>query len=130
MTHSLKLLSEKFEQVIKNQKLNESDSPEANPNKDKVQEAANKYVKSMSKDDMSKYLTKPDNVYDIAFELTHEDIVANSDMMDDDMADAELDSEEVAIKTCEGIAMYMDDSMNDTEAFDLVYDIARPHMPD
>ena len=44
---------------------------------------------------MSKYLTQPENVYNIAWELTHQQMVDDSGMMDDDMADAELDSDEV-----------------------------------
>ena len=106
-------------------KLNEVENPGAVSNEDKVLQAANEYVKSMSTKDMSKYLTDPESIYNVAFEVTHEDMVDSSGMMDDDMADAELDSGEVAEKACEGIAKFM----GGAHAFDLVYDIARPHMP-
>jgi hypothetical protein len=106
-------------------KLNEVESPGSVSEEDKVLQATNEYVKSMSTKDMSKYLTEPENAYSIAWELTHQNMVDGSDMMDDDMADAELDSDEVAEKACEGIAKFM----GGTHAFNLVYDIARPHMP-
>ena len=106
-------------------KLNEVESPGSVSEEDKVLQAANEYVKSMSTKDMSKYLTDPKSIYNVAFEVTHDDMVENSYMMDDDMADAELDSDEVAEKTCEGIAKFM----GGDPAFNLVYDIARPHMP-
>jgi hypothetical protein len=132
MAHTLKLLAEKFEQVIKRQQLTEGHL------EDKVLQAANEYVKSMGKWPgnvpvttpggkhlVAQYLSKPENIYNIAWELTHDDMVSDSGMMDDDMADAELDSDEVAEKACEGIAEFM----GGAHAFNLVYDIARPHMP-
>jgi hypothetical protein len=106
-------------------KLNEVESPGSASEEDKVLQAANEYVKSISTDDMSKYLTEPENVYNIAWELTHKQMVDDSGMMDDQMADAELDSDEVAEKACEGIAKFM----GGAHALNLVYDIARPHMP-
>lgn len=105
-------------------KLNEVENPGAVSDEDKVLQAANEYVKSLSSMDWSD-LTDPESIYNVAFEVTHEDIVDSSGMMDDDMADAELDSGEVAEKACEGIAKFM----GGAHAFDLVYDIARPHMP-
>jgi hypothetical protein len=132
MAHTLKLLAEKFEQVIKRQRLTEGHL------EDKVLQAANEYVRSMGKWPgnvpattsggkrlVAQYLSKPENIYNVAFEVTHDDMVENSYMMDDDMADAELDSDEVAEKACEGIAKFM----GGTPAFNLVYDIARRHMP-
>jgi hypothetical protein len=132
MAHTLKLLSEKFEQVIKRQQLTEGHL------EDKVLQAANEYVKSMGKWPgnvpattpagkhlVAQYLSKPENIYNLAFELTHNDMVSDSDMADDDMADAELDSDEVAEKACEGIAKFM----GGAPALNLVYNIARPHMP-
>ena len=113
---SLHLLAEAYKQVGKQVITKEQE----------VLQACNEYVKSMSNDDMSKYLKHgPEVIYNIAFELTHDDMVSDSDMADDDMADAELDSEEVAVKACDGIAKYM----GGEQSFDLVYSIARPHMP-
>jgi len=105
-------------------KLNEVENPGAVSDEDKVLQAANEYVKSLSSMDYSD-LTDPESIYNVAFEVTHEDMVDNSGMMDDDMADAELDSDEVAEKACEGIAEFM----GGAHALNLVYDIARPHMP-
>lgn len=105
-------------------KLNEVENPGAVSDEDKVLQAANEYVKSLSSMDWSD-LTDPESIYNVAFELTHDDMVDNSGMMDDDMADAELDSDEVAEKACEGIAKFM----GGEHALNLVYDIARPHMP-
>lgn len=105
-------------------KLNEVENPGAVSDEDKVLQAANEYVKSLNSMDWSD-LTDPESIYNVAFEVTHEDMVDNSGMMDDDMADAELDSDEVAEKACEGIAKFM----GGAHALNLVYDIARPHMP-
>jgi hypothetical protein len=119
-------------------KLNEVENPGAVSDEDKVLQAANEYVKSLSSMDYSD-LTDPESIYGVAFEVTHEDMVDNSDMMhlqkhcripfsdmmDDDMTDAVLDSNEVAEKACDGIAEYM----GGKQYFDIVYDIARPHMP-
>ena len=121
---SLHLLAEAYKQVGKQVIAKEQE----------VLRACNEYVKSISNDDMSKYLKHgPEVIYNIAFELTHDDMVSDSDMADDDMADAELDSEEVAVKACEGIAKYMMGAMlfsrPPEQSFDLVYSIARPHMP-
>ena len=121
---SLHLLAEAYKQVGKQVITKEQE----------VLRACNEYVKSISNDDMSKYLKHgPEVIYNIAFELTHDDMVSDSDMADDDMADAELDSEEVAVKACEGIAKYIHGAMlfriTPEQSFDLVYSIARPHMP-
>ena len=121
---SLHLLAEAYKQVGKQVITKEQE----------VLRACNEYVKSISNDDMSKYLKHgPEVIYNIAFELTHDDMVSDSDMADDDMADAELDSEEVAVKACEGIAKYIHGAMlfriTPEQSFDLVYSIARRHMP-
>ena len=121
---SLHLLAEAYKQIGEQVIAKEQE----------VLQACNEYVKSMSNDDMSQYLKHgPEVIYNIAFELTHDDMVSDSDMADDDMADAELDSEEVAVKACEGIAKYMMGAMlfsrPPEQSFDLVYSIARPHMP-
>ena len=118
-------------------KFNEAETPRTTRmSKERdVFQACIEYVKSMrSNDDMSQYLKfRPEKIYNIAFELTHDDMVSDSDMADDDMADAELDSEEVAVKACEGIAKYMMGAMlfsiTPEQSFDLVYSIARRHMP-
>jgi len=116
-------------------KFNEAENPGAMSKERDVLRACNEYVKSISNDDMSKYLVNnPENIYNIAFELTHDDMVSDDDsLLDDEMADAELDSEEVAVKACEGIAKYTTGAMlfsiTPEQSFDLVYDIARPHMP-
>ena len=135
-THEDTLISEAYKKVYTNKaravgtKYNEAENPGVrirSPKESDVLRACNEYVKNMSNDDMSKYLVNnPENIYNIAWELTHDAMVADDDsLLDDQMADAELDSEEVAVETCEGIAKYMGGDQH----FDLVYDIARPHMP-
>jgi len=133
---SLHLLAEAYKQVYTNKaravgtKYNEAETPGVRIRSSKesdVLRACNQYVKNMSNDDMSKYLVNnPENIYNIAWELTHHAMVADDDsLLDDQMADAELDSKEVAVETCEGITKYM----GGDQYFDIVYDIARSHMP-
>ena len=119
-------------------KFNEAETPGVRIRSSKesdVLRACNEYVKNMSNDDMSKYLVNnPENIYNIAWELTHDDMVSDDDsLLDDEMADAELDSEEVAVETCEGIATYTTGAMlfsiTPEQSFDLVFSISRPHMP-
>jgi len=141
---SLHLLAEAYKQVYTSKaravgtKYNEAETPGVrirSPKESDVLRACNEYVKSISNDDMSKYLVNnPENIYNIAFELTHDDMVSDDDsLLDDEMADAELDSEEVAVKACEGIAKYTTGAMlfsiTPEQSFDLVYSIARLHMP-